>query len=686
MALSHAEGQISFDKRLRELVDTFLGELLEVSSCNYAFFVRLEGRGDSFALASRAGTYPNIDWFNLAGLIWRAVKANPEYLVIGREEIDNGPRLGPLAEHFEAGFLDVLAALPLMKDRSLIAVCCLFGTVPPADPVELKGALRTRCEGLAKVTANAVAAILESSERPATQDVRSEALKGLPEGVLIADHSGIVLEANDAFCSLIGIPLDSLVGRDLLHQSLLTEDCDYLVARLLETGQPFEVITAQGGSADRFPDQLDEDIPSDGKFIRFRGTAYPAQNETQGGMVLLAEDVTRDVIARREANRRERRYSQEIELAKRLQQDFFPANYQKKRIRITTRLILAAELAGDFFDIFNLGPNTIGLVMGDVVGKGIPGSLMAMSVHGMLANQAGALTPPMRVLERVSDALNHQLKSDYWYATCFYAKVHVTQLRVTYARAGFELPLWWHHDTTEVSFLEGDGLPLGIFPGNQYETHQVTLSEGDRLLLYTDGLTDTVNRAGERFGHDRLVELFQKYCNLSSKNLLNVIEHAVTQFRAGGELLDDIALALITVVPDSWTTLTIPPYSFSEILEGLMNELALKGIDDETRFRVRLSLDECVTNAYRHGHRYDDRKPITVSYLVEANRVTAKVRDCGQGFDFGLIPDPTLEENLMSPGGRGVFLTLKMMDEVTFNDVGNEITLVKYLHAGRDSQ
>lgn len=93
-----------------------------------------------------------------------------------------------------------------------------------------------------------------------------------------------------------------------------------------------------------------------------------------------------------------------------------------------------------------------------------------------------------------------------------------------------------------------------------------------------------------------------------------------------------------------------------------------------------------MTNAYRHGHRYDDRKPITVSYLVEANRVTAKVRDCGQGFDFGLIPDPTLEENLMSPGGRGVFLTLKMMDEVTFNDVGNEITLVKYLHAGRDSQ
>jgi sigma-B regulation protein RsbU (phosphoserine phosphatase) len=397
-------------------------------------------------------------------------------------------------------------------------------------------------------------------------------------------------------------------------------------------------------------------------------------------MVLLAEDVTKDVRAKREANRRERRYSQEIELAKRLQQDFFPANYQKKRIKINTRLILAAELAGDFFDIFNLGPNTIGIVMGDVVGKGIPGSLMAMSAHGMIANQAGALTPPMKVLERVSDALNRQVKSDYWYATCLYAKIHVTQLRVTYSRAGFELPLWWHHDTNEVSFLEGEGLPLGIFPGNQYATHQVTLNEGDRLLLYTDGLTDAVNPAGERFGHDRLVDLFKRYSSLCSKNLLNLIENTVNDFRGRRELLDDIALALISVVPDSWTTLTIPPYSFSEILEGLLNELSLKGIDDETMFKVKLSLDECITNAYRHGHRCDERKPITVSYLVEPGKVTMKVRDSGPGFDFGLIPDPTLEENLMSPDGRGVFLTLKVMDEVTFNDVGNEITVIKYLH------
>jgi sigma-B regulation protein RsbU (phosphoserine phosphatase) len=397
-------------------------------------------------------------------------------------------------------------------------------------------------------------------------------------------------------------------------------------------------------------------------------------------VILLGDNVTDTVISQKESEIRDKRHARELELARYLQQDFFPATYQKKRIRIITRLIAAEELAGDYFDIFDLGPNAIGIVIGDVVGRGVPGSLMAMSVHGMIANQVGALVPPMKVLERVNGALFHQVKGDYWYSTCFYAKIHTTQLRFTYARAGHELPLWYRSESGEVRTLEGEGLPLGIFPDSTYTTRQIHLSEGDKLLLYTDGLTDTVNQAGERFGHDRLIELFQKNANLSPKNLISLIESSARKFRGRRAQLDDIAIALITVVPDSWTTITIPPFSFHEVAENLLRDLNLKGVDEDTQFKVRLSLDECVTNAYRHGHRCDERKLITVSHIVESDRVLMKVRDSGEGFDFGMIPDPTLEENLMLPGGRGVFLTMKLMDEVQFNDVGNEITLIKYLH------
>ncbi|HEX9745636.1 MAG TPA: SpoIIE family protein phosphatase, partial [bacterium] len=572
-----------------------------------------------------------------------------------------------------------VTAYPLASGSNLIASACLIFN--KADDADLKPDAyeESAISGYIRITALGLASILKNIQKLRGRSPYTDAVHSIPGGVLIADESGIVIDVNDAFTDLTRIPESSLKGRDLTSLPMFGPDCDFMIARLLEKGEPFELVSKF--NSDESGRQFNPgNVEGEKDFVRLRGTSLKDRDGNPSGMVLFADNVTAEVMAQREVSKREYKYNQEIELAKRLQQDFFPENYQKKRIKISTKLLAASELAGDFFDIIHLGPNTIGLMIGDVVGKGIPGSLMAMSVHAMLMNQAGALTPPMKVLERVSDSLYHQVKGDYWYATCFYAKIHVTQLTVTYSRAGHELPLWWHCETGETEFLENDGMPLGIFGNNRYTTQQVILKEGDRLLFYTDGLTDTVNDAGERFGHERLNELFRRYSSLSQRNLLQLIEDQIAEFRGGREQLDDIAIALISVVPDSWTTLSIPPYSFPEVLEGLIDELVMRGVDDDIRFRVRLSIDECVTNAHKHGHKGDHRKPVIVSYIIEQDKLIFKVKDSGQGFDFGLIPDPTLEENLMHPGGRGVFLTLKLMDEVSFNDVGNEITVIKYLH------
>jgi len=681
MARTNAAEQAVSHRHWRALVDAFLRELLDLTQSDYAALIDLSTGRERYVFATREKPLPDINWHSVIRLLWFRQQADAKLLVADQSGLHKEEGLEALADYLDPDLFNVVGCIPLSQEDRLLAAACLFGRTPPVDLDLLAGELRPRLEGLARITSSALAAMAGGVSANGRHDIHQKALHTLPEGLLMADSDGVVVEANDAFSALTGIPADALIGRNLKEQPLLGTDCDYLVARLLESGQPFEVIARLGSTDSDIDDPLSlDDAPAERKFLRLRGTAYPQDGEGAGGMLLLADDVTRDVLAKREANRRERRYSQEIELASRLQQNFFPPTYQKKRIKIATRLIAARELAGDFFDIFDLGPNTIGLVIGDVVGKGIPSSLMAMSVHGMLANQAGALIPPMKVLERVNEGLYHQVRGEYWYATCFFAKIHVTQLRMTYSRAGHELPLWYRKDSEEVTFLEGEGLPLGIFPDSNYATMQVYLSEGDRLLFYTDGLTDTINAAGERFGHDRLVDLFRKNCTLSPKNLLKVIENEVMEFQGGREQLDDIALVLLSVVPDNWTTLTIPPYTFSEVLENLISELRLRGIEEETAFKVRLSLDECVTNAFRHGHRGDERRPITISYLIEPDKVTTKVRDQGPGFDFGLIPDPTLEENLMQVGGRGVFLTLKMMDEVRFNDVGNEVTMVKYLH------
>jgi anti-sigma regulatory factor (Ser/Thr protein kinase) len=303
---------------------------------------------------------------------------------------------------------------------------------------------------------------------------------------------------------------------------------------------------------------------------------------------------------------------------------------------------------------------------------------MAMSVLGMISNAQGKMTSPREVMEVVNADLVNRVKGDYWYATAFYAKIHVENLTVTFARAGHELPILWTDAEGKCRFLEGNGLPLGMFHNAEYETCQTQMGEGDKLVLYTDGLCDATNDEGERFGSKRLVDLVTRYSSLSAKNLLKVIELNVTKFMGSQPQTDDIALIIISVVPDSWNRLSIPPYTFNEVLDNIVRELTLKNVSDDVIFKVRLSLDECITNAIKHGHRSNYLEKILVSYLIDSEKIVIQIQDRGEGFDYASLPDPTVEYYLQLPEGRGVFLTMQVMDKVEFNDVGNVVTLSKY--------
>ncbi|MEM9883166.1 MAG: ATP-binding protein [Planctomycetota bacterium] len=101
------------------------------------------------------------------------------------------------------------------------------------------------------------------------------------------------------------------------------------------------------------------------------------------------------------------------------------------------------------------------------------------------------------------------------------------------------------------------------------------------------------------------------------------------------------------------------------------------GFDDKSLFAIRLALDEALTNAVRHGNGSDPTKHVTVTYAADAERITITVEDQGPGFAPADLPDPTAEENLDRPHGRGVMLMRAYMTEVTYNDRGNRVTLTK---------
>jgi len=113
------------------------------------------------------------------------------------------------------------------------------------------------------------------------------------------------------------------------------------------------------------------------------------------------------------------------------------------------------------------------------------------------------------------------------------------------------------------------------------------------------------------------------------------------------------------------------------VQKTVLDEAEAQGFSSEALFAIRLSLDEAVTNAIHHGNESDPEKNVTITYGFEGDALTIDVADEGPGFCPKNIPDPTLEENLCSPNGRGVMLIEAYMSEVRYNDKGNQITMVK---------
>ncbi|MBI4578892.1 MAG: ATP-binding protein [Planctomycetes bacterium] len=114
-----------------------------------------------------------------------------------------------------------------------------------------------------------------------------------------------------------------------------------------------------------------------------------------------------------------------------------------------------------------------------------------------------------------------------------------------------------------------------------------------------------------------------------------------------------------------------------QVEEQVLRLTEAKGYSKECAFAIRLSLEEALVNAHRHGNRCDAAKKITVSFRIDRRRAVIRVSDEGSGFDPCCVPDPTCPERICLPNGRGIMLMRSYLDEVTYSPRGNEVQLVK---------
>ena len=237
----------------------------------------------------------------------------------------------------------------------------------------------------------------------------------------------------------------------------------------------------------------------------------------------------------------ERRAAQELEIAKQVQARLFPQTLPPlATLDYAGTCIQARHVGGDYYDFLDLGGRRLGLVVGDIAGKGIAAALLMANLQANLRGQCAiALDQPRRFLQSVN-RLFFDNSTDTAYATLFFAEYDDVQRRLRYVNCGHLCALLLRHDGA-LDRLDSTGTVLGLFSEWDCSLNESQLYPGDTLALYTDGITESFNPAGEEFGEQRLTDTLLKHKGLAPSNLLSAIVDEVRRF-SPGEQHDDITL------------------------------------------------------------------------------------------------------------------------------------------------
>jgi serine phosphatase RsbU (regulator of sigma subunit) len=200
----------------------------------------------------------------------------------------------------------------------------------------------------------------------------------------------------------------------------------------------------------------------------------------------------------------------------------------------------AREVGGDYYDFLPLGDGRVALVIADVSGKGVGAALLMSAFRASLMSQDLRREPVAAVLARLNHFLHRSVEPGR-FVTAFLAVLDAADGRMLYSNAGHNAPLVVSADGA-VQRLEAGGLILGIFEEAAYETGEVTLAPGDRLVLFTDGVTEAMNEQDEQWQEERLVELVRASAALDSATLIRRIVEAVRAFEGARGASDDVTL------------------------------------------------------------------------------------------------------------------------------------------------
>lgn len=384
-------------------------------------------------------------------------------------------------------------------------------------------------------------------------------------------------------------------------------------------------------------------------------------------------------------------------------------------LNIQALTIPSKEIDGDFFDFYQPIAHLLDIVIGDVMGKGLPAALVGIAVKGELTRfaipnrvtkiveeggfwQEDILTPSAvlsKVLEKTAD---HLMRLDF-FVTLIYARFNIEEKVLSLVDCGSTKPLHYRSREKRCVFIKGSNFPLGFTKEEHYVTQDVAYFPNDLFVFYSDGLTEAFNPSREMFGTERLIKLVEENHHLSSNELVEIIRKRHQDFTRMIGYEDDFSLIIVRIEDMKTTSLLPKIYTgkFFSALREIQNvrkwvSQCVKDVPGEVEtFSSELSLavNEIFSNIVKHGMKGDEGQEIIIRSKRIEHGVAIEIADQGESFDPSLVEEPSLKGYAES--GFGLYMVKKLIDEISYTSKSaeesgwNRFELIKYFKIKEES-
>lgn len=383
-------------------------------------------------------------------------------------------------------------------------------------------------------------------------------------------------------------------------------------------------------------------------------------------------------IIEKEASEREK-INAELEVASRIQLEALPSfDYDDINISLRAYIKAAKEVGGDFYDYFYIDESHFAVLIADVSGKGVPASLFMMKSKAMLKSDILSYDNLEEAIYNSNNRLVHNNKENL-FVTAFIGIIDIKKKEMTFVNTGHEKP--YILSNGKVIKLDGNSnFVLGEVEGFKYKQETVSFKDGDKIVMFTDGLNESIDKNNEEFGYQRIVTNLEENIDKPLDTIIKSINNDLSSFVGKKDAFDDVTIIALSL---NKPTLTLQykekDYSIiTKVVDAFENEFSY--LPTKTKSEVGIIIDELVNNLVSYEKKED--LMIKLEFTVNKDKLIIKVISNGEDYnpfanhkDIYLTPENEGEQI----GGFGVQIVQKLANEFNYEykNKNSIITIVK---------